>query len=736
MAEPVTPSVLTPDTAAKFAEFARACKAAARAVALYPGSHPAIGSSLSRLAQSTGRLAETGPFTLQVRTNSLLLNGSVAQRPDPAIAELAEVLYRHMIGALTINAAADVDSWRTLLLLLARAPEEVRADGGIARLWATAGGPSLDIVEIDYAEVLREKEGDAATIDQIIEAAIAGPQAQLDESIVQKLLAIIGEPEKLRQLMTELARATAGGGVEAKTAAFLNLLRNLTEHLTKSNPEQLDAVLKQMGEVVGGFSLDDMMALLAEREKPQAVAGSIDVVSAMTERMSDKAVAQFVAGSVVAQKGATGRLAHAFQALVPEHDRQRQLLALAEAEVSASEIGREASFDELWQNVEVMLTSYSDEAYVSSQYGRELTHARTRAVEVERTSDDPPERVSGWLSTVSDGALRGLDHQLLMDLLSIEEDPHRWRDVAQTVVTHADDLVRVGYFDQAWELAEAIADRSASHPDRQPHARAALEQFGRGSMLKHAAAQLRGTSDEGYERFKRICHAAGTAIIAPLAEALSSEQDARARRRLRDILLGFGAQGREVVQKLMNAPNWEVRRTAAFLLREFGGTEGLKELVPLLSDAEPLVQREAVQGLIMNGSDEASAILLRALTNSTGRTRETLATEMLATRDDRASPLFCYLLKHMKPSAFPRIYAGAVEALGSSKTPSAVEALTFALHQGELWSPMRTRRLRGSAAASLRSIGTPEAIEALRTASARGPRGARAAARAELAHVE
>ena len=66
------------------------------------------------------------------------------QQPDPAIGELAEVLYRHMIGAMTVNAAADADSWRTLLLLLARTPEEVRADGGIAQLWATAGGPSLD----------------------------------------------------------------------------------------------------------------------------------------------------------------------------------------------------------------------------------------------------------------------------------------------------------------------------------------------------------------------------------------------------------------------------------------------------------------------------------------------------------------------------------------------------------------------------------------------------------------
>jgi HEAT repeats len=736
MAEPATPPLLAPDAAVKFAEFARACKAAARAVALYPGTHPAIAASLSRLVQATGRLADAGPFTLQVRANSLLLNGSAAQRPDPAIGELAEVLYRHMIGALTVNAAADADSWRTLLSLLARTPEEVRSDGGIGRLWATAGGPSLDIVEIDYAEVLREKEGDAATIDQIIQAAIAGPQLQLDDSIIQALLAIVGEPEKLRQLMAQLETATASGGVEAKTAAFLNLLRNLTEYLTRSNPEQLETVLKQMGEVAGGFSLDTMMALLAERERPQAVAGSVDVVSAMTERMSDQAVSHFVAGSIMAQRGASGRLAHAFQALAPEHDRQRQLLALAEQEVSGSEIGREASFDELWQNVEVMLTSYSDEAYVSSAYGRELTHARTRPVDVERTSDDPPERVAAWLSTVSDGALRGLDRQLLMDLLSIEEDPHRWRDVAQTVVNHADDLVRVGYFDHAWELAEAIAERSASYPDRQPHARAALEQFARGSMLKYAAAQLRGTSDEGFERFKRICHAAGTAIIEPLAEALSSEQDARARRRLRDILLGFGAQGRESVQKLMNAPNWEVRRTAAFLLREFGGTEGLKELVPLLTDAEPLVQREAVQGLIMNGSDEAAAILLRALVTSSGRTRETLANEMLATRDDRAAPLFCYLLKHLKRSAFPRIYAAAVEALGSSKVPGAVAALTFALHQGEMWSPMRTRRLRAAAAASLRSIGTPEAIEALRTTSARGPRGARSAARAELQHVE
>ena len=736
MAEPAAPSPLAPEASAKFAEFARACKAAARAVALYPASHPAIGVSLSRLTQATSRLADNGPFTLDVRPHTVLLGGQAAPRPDPAIAELAEVLHRHTIGALTVNAAADADSWRTLLLLLARTPEEVRRDGGIGRLWATAGGPSLDIVEIDYAEVLREKQGDAATIDQIIAAAIAGPQLQLDEATLQALLRIMGDPEKLQQLMTQLETATADGGVDAKTAALLNLLRGLAEYVARTNPKQLDGVFKQVGQAAGRFSTDSMATLLARRDRPDAMAGTINVVGAVTERMSDASVAEFVAGAVMAEGGATDRLAHAFQALVPERDRQRQLLALAETEVAASALGQEASFSELWGRVEGMLTSYSDESYVSTDYGRELTTARARAVDVERVSDDPPERVAGWLATVSDSALRTLDHQMLLDLLAIEEDPLRWRDIAQTVIAHADDLVRVGYFDPAWQLAEAVVDRAAERPDREPHARSALERFGRGSIMKHVAVHLRGANDEEYDRFKRICHAMGTTIIAPLAEVLSTEQDARSRRRLRDILIGFGAQGRESVQQLMSAPNWEVRRTAAYLLREFGGTEGLKELVPLLTDSEPLVQREAVQGLVMNGSPEASAFLLRALTSATGRTRQTLVSELVSLRDERVAPFYAYLIRHLPRRTLPRLHVAALEALSSFGGADSVEALKFALHQGEFWAPMRTRRVRAAAAAALRRIGTPEALDALRAASSGGPRGARAAARGELAGLE
>ena len=737
MTESPTPALLSADAAARLSDFARICKAAARAVSLYPGGHPAIGVSLTRLEQASTRMTENGPFTLQVLAEGLLVEGARLPKPDAGCSELASLLHRHLVGRLTINAGANAESWRALLLLLARSPEDVRADGGLGKLWSTAGGPSLEIVEIDYSEVLREKQGLTATIESIILAAMSGPTLTVDDAALRALLEIVDDPAKLEQLMSQLEQTAAKSpqGVELQTAALLNMVRGLVDYVSRNNPQDLNTVFEQFGRGARHLSVEAMIALLSERQRPEAMAGSVNVVSALIESMSDSSVAGFVADAVVAERGASERLAHAFRSLVPEFDRQRQLLALARDEVAASDMVREQSEEEfrgLWHGVEQMLTSYTDARYVSEDYARELSHARTLPVDVERVSDDPPERIAGWLTTVSDGALRTLDRDLLVDLLHIENDASRWRDVADTVVNHADDLVRVGNFDQAWELIDAMIEQGARSPFRQPHATAALQTFGRGSLLKHVAPHLRTTDDETYERFKRVCHAIGPPIIAPLAEALAAEQDARSRRRLRDILIGFGPRGADSVRPLMNAKSWEMRRTAAFLLREFGGAEALKELVPLLTDAEPLVQREAVQGLMMNGSKDAAAILLSALGNAKGRMRDTLLAEVLKTRDQRAAPLFGYLLRQMDRRRFPQLYLTAIEVLGQHGGPDAVATLKNALHAGGWWTPISNRKYRSAAAHALNRIGSAEALEVLRAASTRGAFGVRLAARTEL----
>jgi HEAT repeat protein len=737
MPESPTPAPLAADAANRLADFSRVCKAAARAVSLYPGGHPAIGVSLTRLEQATGKLTQTGPYSMQVSADGLLIDGARMPKPDQGVSELATLLHRHLIGRMTLNAGANADSWRTLLLLLARSPEEVRADGGIAKLWSTAGGPSIEITEVDYVEVLREKQGLAATIDSIVDAAMSGPTLTVDDAAMRAVLEIVEEPHKLQQLMDTLEQTAAKSpkGVELQTAALLNLVRGLVDYVSRTDPQQLNAVFEKFGRGARHLSVEAMIALLAERKRPEAMAGSVNVVSAIIEGMSDSSVAGFVADAVVAERGASERLAHAFRALVPEFDRQRQLLALAREEVAASDMAKEQDAEEfkgLWSGVEQMLTSYTDARYVSDDYARELSHARTMPVDIESVADDPAERVASWLSTVSDSSLRSLDQDLLTDLLHIENDASRWRDVADTVVTHADDLVRVGHFDQAWRLIDTIVEQGEPSPFRRPHAHAALERFGRGSLVKHVATFVRTSDDEGFERFKKLCHAIGPSIVAPLAEVLAAEQDPRARRRLRDVLVGFGPRGAESVRPLLNAENWEVRRTAAFLMREFGGGEGLKELVPLLADKEPLVQREAVQGLMMNGSKEAAAILLNALNGAKGKTRDTLLNEVLKMREHRAAPLYGYLVKQMDRRKFPQLYLVAIEALGVLGGTDAVDALKFALHGGHWWPPLGNRKYRDAAAHALARIGSADALDVLRDATRSGGYGVRAAARAEL----
>ncbi len=729
------PKYLEPAQAALVTEFARTCRAAARAVSLYPSAHPAIGQALDRLVSAAGRATAAGALHLQVRGHAIRVDGAAVPKPDPVIAELAVLLNRRRIGGLVLQGGADAGSWRALLQLLARAPEDLQADGGIAHLWATAGGPSIEILEIDYAEVLKERAGSQALLDDIVDACLQG-QVLLDwsEDTRESLMAVLSDAQHLGELVTRLEQRLAGQSGETKSAAFLNLLKRVAEQLSDKQPEQIDLVFRQLARAAAGLPADTLAGLLRERDSPAAVAGGLNVIREVVERIDDQAIVDFVARTVIAERSPSARLAEAFQTLVPEIDRRRQLLALAGEQVARSPLADEDSFEGLWSRVETMLTSYSDESYVSEDYARELSGARSMAIDIEKVSDDPPERVAAWLSTVADSALRGLDQQLLLDLLKIETDPARWRDVTETVVTHAEDLARVGLIAPACELAGAVAAEARDAPDtpRAAHAVRALERLGSSSFLRNAVGELRGTDANLVAAVTDLCHAIGPSIIPALATLLAAEQDTRARERLRDVLVGFGASGRESIEQLLNASNWEVRRTAAFVLRELGGVESLSSLEPLLRDAEPLVQREAIQGIVLSGSDAAFDLIVRVMATASPRARSSLVHELATLRDERAAPLFGYLIRHLQRGRHRRGYEVSLDALGAYGGLDALPALEFALQQGEWWAPARTRALKARAAAALRRIGTPEARRVLEEAAARGSRTTRAAARMEL----
>jgi HEAT repeat protein len=303
------------------------------------------------------------------------------------------------------------------------------------------------------------------------------------------------------------------------------------------------------------------------------------------------------------------------------------------------------------------------------------------------------------------------------------------------IVTLIEDLLLVGDVDGADNLLDVV--RSHAGPDttkeRRQAALIAFDMLAAGPMLRHIINNL-ATMDQGqFDRVKAMCVSLGEVLVRPLAEALSTEDRSTTRERLTGVLIAFGPAGRRQVERLKSSPNPAVRRTAIYLLREFGGTDALPDLTELLDDTEPQVQREAVRAIMNIGNDRAFRVLEQALVTGSETSREAIMRSLGAVRDERAAPLFAYILSHVDHRGpLASIYVRALEALGSLKDPEGIPSLRTALYRGEWWAPRRTAALRRVAAGALARIGTPEAIAVLEEAATRAPRRVRAAARGAL----
>jgi len=673
-----------------------------------------------------------------VLPDGLLLDERAPARPDAALTELATMLHSHLIGQLIVYPGGDVDAWRNFLVMLGRSPESVRVDGGVSRVWTTLAGRHVELREIDYAEVLRERSGgESAAWNKVIASCLEGSAFELDEAGIHELLGIAVDNERLADLMTTLeASVDAGGGIGAKTAALMRMLRGIVEVVAKNQPEHLEPVLKNMASAVGQCSPEMILGLLAHQGESEADEGP-RLVQAVVQRMTDQTIARFVARHVIAQSTPTDRLAQAFQTLVRDGDQAQRLVALARDEVAASPLGSTEGFESVWNHVaEKLLTSYSDESYVSDAYGRELSGASAQGVQVEQVNDDPPERIRVWMASIAPTALRTLDLTLVLDLLRIEPDETKWGDLMKPVVALVEDLLMVGDFDAAIEVVSVLVREAGGDGStaRRQHATIAIDLLIAGAMMRHVTTHLATIEEAQFERVKLMCVSLGEVLVRPFAEALSVEERPRTRERLTSILLAFGSVGRRTIERLKGSQNPAVRRTAIHLMRQFGGSESLPDLTELLDDTEPQVQREAVRAILNVGTDAAYRILEQALTGGTARSRDAIMQSISLVRDERATPLFAYILGHVDHrGALAPVYLRAIESLGALRDPGGIAPLRDALYKGEWWAPRRTAQLRGAAAAALGRIGTPEAFTVLEEAAAQGSRRIRAAARGQLA---
>ncbi len=599
-------------------------------------------------------------------------------------------------------------------------------------------GRHVEVREIDYAEVLRERSlGAAATWKDVVANCLAGNSIEIPDELLLALLDGTTTSEALAGILAEFEHgSTDGPSLQTRAAALVRLLGGLVRAVSVRAPERTDTVMGELADAIGRLTPDMIATLTQYRAGDAEDDTDAPTLHTVLERMSDSTISQFVARHATGYGTSIERVAQAFQSLVMDADRRERLVSIAHT-AAAEEAAGDTGFEQRWQGVaSKLLTQYSDESYVSDTYARELGMARAQAIQIEQLNEDPPERVAAWLGTVSTTELRRLDLTLMLDLLYLEQEPARRASLATPLLMLLEDLFVVGDFEAAHQILAALqtADDSAPGASQlQAFAAAIAAQLVTPAMMRHLVGHLGTVEPSQFEHAKQISLLLGERLVTPLAEALAAEDRTRTRERLTELLIGFGRIGRQHVEQLKSSANPAVRRTAIYLLREFGGSDALPELAELLDDAEPGVQRDAVRAILNIGTDDGYRVLEQALAGGTPRSREAIM-HALGTRDERATPLLVYIVEHVDHrSSMQWVYVRALELLGQSRDPASVPALTAALHRGEWWAPRRTKTLRSVAAAALARVGAATAVEALEDAAVNGPRSVRRVAASHLA---
>jgi HEAT repeat protein len=325
---------------------------------------------------------------------------------------------------------------------------------------------------------------------------------------------------------------------------------------------------------------------------------------------------------------------------------------------------------------------------------------------------------------------------MIVDLLRIEGTPAQWEAIAVVAASEIERRTLAGDVTGAHALVDALVreTKTDGRPQLRLTATKTVEHLGAGPIARHVAVHFRTVSDEAVEAFNRLCQLLGPGAVRSLADALAREENGVAIRRLGNLLLSFGSAGRRSVEQLKNSPNPAIRRTAVTLLRRVGGQEALLELASMLGDSDADVQRESIHAIVEIGTTNAYSVLHRLLLES-DTPRESALRELIALRDDKAVPLFSYVLTKGEPRGkLIGIHLSIIDALGTMKPrPESIRALQQVLLRGKWWSLLRTATQQHAAAVALRRLGTPEALAVLEAAVTSGGRRVRSIARAQVA---
>ena len=720
----MTQAALSPELARQSISLARALSAAARNWALYPPEHPAAVASVSRLSEAI--LASTGgaAFAFAVTPKTLLVAG-LPLPDDQSVAEAARLLHDHDILQITFVGQPEIAALHSLLTLLARLPEQLRAEGGPGKAWAALTHSSVAIEQIDYEKILEDRniDNELERRDDVwrsVVTSIVEGRGTFDSAQQQRLLEIAGSAFEIKELAAAVAapKCNVDGSplITTQAATVLATFRHLAGIVTVMDPDRLPQVMRNVAEATTQLDPHVVMQIMQADEGLQET----PIIGTIAEAFDDEKVAELLATALARDGKATARLARIFDTIAPDAERKQRVLRMTRRFLGENDFGRSSQFKAVWDSMEQLLLSYDESPYVSTAYQASLEGAVGRA-EMFSTRDLPPE-LPEWVESLQQDNVRSLSVLLITDLLRIEQRQERAAEITADMIGLVEDLLMSGDFANSLlvvrELKRARQGKIAS-----PAARAALTQIGESVALREAASMVSEFDEATLDVFFECCEHAGPVTIRAFHRALQSETETGEFARARDLVRRFAAAGVPHLIPLAEDNRWFVQRNAAALLGATRSTDAVPVLQGLLRGADPRVLRTAVAALAGIDDPAAARAVQTALRAASGASRDAVVSALVAEKDPRVVPMLVRILEESDPfGADHHTVLDTLHAVQQLADDRAVPAVAAVMRRNKFFAWKKTRALKEAAVSALVSIGSQRAKAALAEAATTGDR--------------
>jgi hypothetical protein len=723
-------SQLSPELALGLLQMVRALLAAARNWTIYPPGHPTVGQSTAQFCEAIRQSSLGAIFSIGITPETLLVEGTPADRMQPGIAEAAALLHDRDLLQVTFVGDIPPEATHAFLRLLALDPSERRRRGGPVPIWAAEGHPTIILEQIDYKSVLAREHGEVAEPARrdelwrsIVMSIAGGQKAVFDERAQERLLAIAGSSMDIGELaMAVMAPKCAlddSPMITTQAATVLAAYRHLAAIVSVMSPERLPEVMVNLATATARLDPHVAIELMQAEDDP---AERVAVVRGLAGAFDDSKVAQLLATALALGGQASDRLATVFNAIAPDEERKTRVLTLTRSLLSETDFGRSCQFQALWTSIEDLLVSYNDKPFVSGSYKAALDGVGGRA-DTMVALDQPPD-LPEWMASLGQENVRALSVTMLIDLLTLEDDAARADGLADDMEALAEDLLLSGAYDDAFRVTQALAARAATHgAGGRDACRLALDRLGESLAARETAALAAEVDAAGWASMRRVLETVGVSTVEALKPNVMVEEDTEGSQRSADLIVSFGGPAVLRLASLVSDPCWFVQRACARLLGRIAVPDAVPLLQPLLRQHDPRVAREAVVALCNVDDPSAARAIHTVLRAATGELRQAVIDALVAGRDPRVVPMLVRIIAESQPLRKDHeIVLATMSALAEIGSQRAVPTIVDVIRRRGFFRRKKLRALKRHGVDTLVQIGGPKATEALDEASRTGDR--------------